>query len=46
MLERVVLRTGFTVDQKFLPEEISASKKTEGKQVIFSSPADGLKFPF
>ena len=33
MLERIVFRTGFSVDQKLLSEEISASRKTKGKQV-------------
>ena len=35
MLERIVFRTDFPLDQKFLSEEISASRKTEGKKVIF-----------
>ena len=42
MLERKVFRTDFPVEQKFLSEEISASRKTEGKKVFFPSRADGL----
>ena len=35
MLERIVFRTDFPVEQKFLSEEISASRKAERKKVIF-----------
>ena len=35
MLEWKMFRTGFPADQKFLFEEISASRKTERKKVIF-----------
>ena len=42
MLEWKVFRSGFPADQKFLSEEISASRKTERKKVIFSSRAEWL----
>ena len=42
MLERIGFRTGFLVHQKFLSEEISASRKTEGKKWFFSLRAEGL----
>ena len=43
MLKRIVYRTGFPVDQKFLSEEMSASRKPKGKSDFFPR-ADGLTF--
>ena len=38
-----MFQTGFRVNLKFLSEQISASRKTEGKKnVFFSSCAEGL----